>query len=105
MIGLLIVSLRGPTRRSIRRSMRKALRGRARARVTAVVLALFALQLGSLVSPAWACGCGALVPGGSRQVAVGREASVVRWDGRQEQIVMRLTVSGDARRAAWIMPV
>ncbi|WP_051742074.1 DUF2330 domain-containing protein [Streptomyces xylophagus] len=80
-------------------------RGRARARVTAVVLALFALQLGSLVSPAWACGCGALVPSASQQLAVGREASVVRWDGRQEQIVMRLTVSGDARQAAWIMPV
>jgi hypothetical protein len=80
-------------------------RGRAHARVLAVVLALFALQLGSLVAPAWACGCGALVPGSARQVAVGREASVVRWDGRQEQIVMRLTVSGDARQAAWIMPV
>ncbi|MFJ4627355.1 DUF2330 domain-containing protein [Streptomyces sp. NPDC088847] len=80
-------------------------RGRTRARVVAVVLALFALQLGSLVAPAWACGCGALVPGGAQQVAVGREVSVVRWDGRQEQIVMRLTVSGDARRAAWIMPV
>ncbi|WP_420707890.1 DUF2330 domain-containing protein [Streptomyces sp. NRRL F-525] len=97
MIGLLIVSLRG--------SIRRMTRGRPRARATAVVLALFALQLGSLVSPAWACGCGALVPGGAQQVAVGREASVVRWDGRQEQIVMRLTVSGDARRAAWIMPV
>ncbi|WP_405993629.1 DUF2330 domain-containing protein [Streptomyces sp. NBC_00986] len=97
MIGLLIVSLRG--------SIRRVTRGRARARVTAVVLALLALQLGSLVSPAWACGCGALVPGGSQQVTVGREESVVRWDGRQEQIVMRLTVSGDARRAAWIMPV
>ncbi len=81
------------------------MRRRARARVLAVVLALFALQLGSLVSPAWACGCGALVPGGSRQVSVGRELSVVRWDGRQEQIVMRLTVSGDAHQAAWIMPV
>ncbi|MFI6468363.1 DUF2330 domain-containing protein [Streptomyces sp. NPDC050528] len=80
-------------------------RGRAHARVLAVVLALFALQLGSLVAPAWACGCGALVPGSAQQVAVGREASVVRWDGRQEQIVMRLTVSGDARQAAWIMPV
>ncbi|MFJ8135977.1 DUF2330 domain-containing protein [Streptomyces sp. NPDC096013] len=80
-------------------------RGRAPARALAVVLALFALQLGSLVAPAWACGCGALVPGGAQRVAVGRETSVVRWDGRQEQIVMRLTVSGDARRAAWIMPV
>lgn len=80
-------------------------RGRVRARALAVVLALFAIQLGSLVAPAWACGCGAMVPGGGRQVTVGREESVVRWDGRQEQIVMSLTVSGDAGKAAWIMPV
>ncbi|MFJ9242834.1 DUF2330 domain-containing protein [Streptomyces sp. NPDC101776] len=85
--------------------MPKSLPGRARARVVAVVLALLALQLGSLVSPAWACGCGALVPTAAQQIAVGREASVVRWDGRQEQIVMRLTVTGDTRQAAWIMPV
>ncbi|MFG2131625.1 DUF2330 domain-containing protein [Streptomyces sp. NPDC048751] len=76
-----------------------------RVRVLAVVLALFALQLGSLVAPAYACGCGALVPGARQQVFVGREVSVVRWDGLQEQIVMRLSVTGDADRAAWIMPV
>ncbi|WP_323187502.1 DUF2330 domain-containing protein [Streptomyces sp. NBC_01275] len=78
---------------------------RARFRVGAVVLALLAVQLGSLVAPAYACACGALVPGDERQLTVGREVSVVRWDGTQEQIVMRLTVSGDAERAAWIMPV
>ncbi|WP_327182786.1 DUF2330 domain-containing protein [Streptomyces sp. NBC_01334] len=84
---------------------RQAWRKRLRGRITAVLLALLAIQLGSLVAPAYACGCGALLPGDQRQVVVGREVSVVRWDGAQEQIVMRLTVDGDADRAAWIMPV
>ncbi|GHG90824.1 hypothetical protein GCM10018780_10850 [Streptomyces lanatus] len=70
-----------------------------------MIAALLALQLGQLVAPAWACGCGAMVPGDDRRVSVGREESVVRWDGEREQIVMRLTVGGDAERAAWIMPV
>ncbi|KUN28691.1 hypothetical protein AQJ23_07075 [Streptomyces antibioticus] len=81
------------------------LRGRARRRLLAVVLALLATQLGSLAAPAYACGCGAMVPDTARQVAVAREVSVVRWDGRRERIVMRLTVGGDSDRAAWIMPV
>ncbi|MFC9929936.1 DUF2330 domain-containing protein [Streptomyces sp. NPDC127190] len=76
-----------------------------RARVLAVVLALLGIQLGWLISPAYACGCGAMVPDPSTQIAVSSEQSVLRWDGRQEQIVMRLTVNGDARHAAWIMPV
>ncbi|MFJ7072937.1 DUF2330 domain-containing protein [Streptomyces sp. NPDC098781] len=70
-----------------------------------VVLTLLALQLGQLAAPAWACGCGALVPGDAGRVAVAREESVVRWDGTREQIVLRLTVDGDADRVAWIMPV
>ncbi|MFI6486025.1 DUF2330 domain-containing protein [Streptomyces sp. NPDC050564] len=77
----------------------------ARGRVLGVVLALLGIQLGSLVAPAYACGCGAMVPDSTRHVTVNRETSVVRWDGRQEQIVMSLTVSGDAHKAAWIMPV
>lgn len=76
-----------------------------RGRLLVVVLALLGLQLGSLVAPAYACGCGAMVPDGNRHVTVSREMSAVRWDGRQEQIVMSLTVSGDAHKAAWIMPV
>lgn len=67
--------------------------------------ALLALQLAQLAAPAWACGCGAMVPGDAGRVAVGREESVVRWDGVREQVVMRLTVGGDAERVAWIMPV
>ncbi|WP_411089436.1 DUF2330 domain-containing protein [Streptomyces sp. 061-3] len=66
---------------------------------------LLALQLGSLISAAYACGCGAMIPGRQTHVSVDRETSVVSWDGRTVQIVMRLTVRGDAADAAWIMPV
>ncbi|WP_228473053.1 DUF2330 domain-containing protein [Streptomyces cyaneochromogenes] len=84
---------------------RDRVRRRPHGRVLTVALALLALQLGQLVAPAWACGCGAMVPGAAGRVTVGREESVVRWDGRREQVVMRLTVGGDAERVAWIMPV
>ncbi|MFH8803437.1 DUF2330 domain-containing protein [Streptomyces sp. NPDC017936] len=83
----------------------RARRERWRRRAAALLLALLATQLGSLLAPAYACGCGALVPGDERRVAVHREVSVVRWDGEREQIVMSLSVTGDADRAAWIMPV
>ncbi|GGT29439.1 hypothetical protein GCM10010207_31630 [Streptomyces atratus] len=74
-------------------------------RALSLLLMLASLQLGSLISPAYACGCGAMVPSRATQVSVDRETSVVDWDGRTEQIVMRLTVRGDAPEAAWIMPV
>ncbi|MFD8986683.1 DUF2330 domain-containing protein [Streptomyces goshikiensis] len=76
-----------------------------RRRIAAVLFALLATQLGSLISPAYACGCGAMIPDRMARIGVDRETSVVRWDGRAEQIVMRFTVAGDAKRAAWIMPV
>ncbi|MDX3536170.1 DUF2330 domain-containing protein [Streptomyces sp. MB09-01] len=74
-------------------------------RIPALLLALLVTQLGALINPAYACGCGAMVPDGRSRIGVDRETSVVRWDGRTEQIVMRFTVGGDAHRAAWIMPV
>ncbi|MFI6081080.1 DUF2330 domain-containing protein [Streptomyces sp. NPDC051217] len=70
-----------------------------------MVCALLLTQLGSLIAPAYACGCGAMVPARQATMGVDREASVVRWDGATEQIVMRFTVNGDAPEAAWIMPV
>ncbi|MFB7266357.1 DUF2330 domain-containing protein [Streptomyces nojiriensis] len=74
-------------------------------RIVALLFALLATQLGALVNPAYACGCGAMIPDGQSRIGVDRETSVLRWDGRTEQIVMRFTVGGDAHRAAWIMPV
>ena len=41
----------------------------------------------------------------SARIAVDQETSAVSWDGRTEQILMSLKVSGDAEEAAWIMPV
>ncbi|MGW5851688.1 DUF2330 domain-containing protein [Streptomyces sp. NPDC055254] len=76
-----------------------------RRRILALLFALLATQLGSLISPAYACGCGAMVADGQSRIGVARETSVVRWDGRTEEILMRFTVGGDAKRAAWIMPV
>ncbi|WP_329192877.1 MULTISPECIES: DUF2330 domain-containing protein [unclassified Streptomyces] len=76
-----------------------------RRRVLTLLFALLATQLGSLVGPAYACGCGAMIPDGFSRIGVQRETSVVRWDGRTEQIVMRFRVDGDAKKAAWIMPV
>lgn len=74
-------------------------------RAFVVVCALLLTQLASLVAPAYACGCGAMVPGRQATMGVDKEMSVVRWDGATEQIVMRFTVNGDASEAAWIMPV
>ncbi|MFI2738597.1 DUF2330 domain-containing protein [Streptomyces sp. NPDC018711] len=73
--------------------------------ILTIVIALLALQLGSLVAPAYACGCGAMIPDRSERIGVDREESAVRWDGRAETVVMRFHVHGNARRAAWIMPV
>ncbi|MFJ9414347.1 DUF2330 domain-containing protein [Streptomyces sp. NPDC101227] len=80
-------------------------RGARRRRAVLVVLMLLAVQLVSLARPAYACGCGAMVVNPKTTLSVNRETSVVRWDGRTEQIVMSLAVSGNAPDAAWIMPV
>ncbi|MFD3660671.1 DUF2330 domain-containing protein [Streptomyces sp. NPDC058659] len=74
-------------------------------RVVAIVVALLALQLGQLVAPAYACGCGAMIPDKAERIGVDREESAVHWDGSTETVVMRFRVHGNARRAAWIMPV
>ncbi|WP_406458984.1 DUF2330 domain-containing protein [Streptomyces sp. NBC_00876] len=66
---------------------------------------LVSLQLGSLIAPAYACGCGAMVVNRNSQVRVEHETSAVSWNGSTEQIVMQLTVRGNAPEAAWIMPV
>jgi hypothetical protein len=83
----------------------KTLRGIARSRALVLVMLLLAAQLVGLAWPAYACGCGGMVPPGQSRIAVGQESSVVRWNGKTEDIVMQLNVSGDAEEAAWIMPV
>ncbi|MCF2533743.1 DUF2330 domain-containing protein [Yinghuangia soli] len=80
-------------------------RGRTGRRALGVALLVLLVQLGWLVRPAYACGCGAMVPGSNQSVQVRSETSAVLWNGTEEQIIMRLAVSGDATAAAWIMPV
>ncbi|RCG20452.1 DUF2330 domain-containing protein [Streptomyces reniochalinae] len=80
-------------------------RGRGTLRALALVLALLGAQTVAVAWPAYACGCGAMVPADQSRIGVNQETSAVRWDGHTEQIVMRLTVHGDAEEAAWIMPV
>ncbi|MFE6714626.1 DUF2330 domain-containing protein [Streptomyces sp. NPDC057695] len=74
-------------------------------RILTTIVALLALQLGSLVAPAYACGCGAMIPTRDQRIGVDREESAVHWDGRTETVVMRFRVHGNASHAAWIMPV
>ncbi|MGP4115462.1 DUF2330 domain-containing protein [Streptomyces sp. 4N509B] len=78
--------------------------GRARRALTVVAL-LLAAQLGALAWPAHACGCGGMVVDERQELHVDQETSLVRWDGERQDIVMSLTVGGDATEAAWIMPV
>lgn len=58
----------------------------------------------TLVGPSWACGCGALITRTDSGVDVAQETSIVHYDGRQEEIVMRLSVRSQAKDAAWLMP-
>lgn len=74
-------------------------------RGAAVAVLVMLVQMAALIRPAWACGCGAMVPGNQTSMAVREETSAVRWDGRTEEILMQLTVTGNAANAAWIMPV
>lgn len=69
----------------------------------ALVLAVATAGL-ALMRPSWACGCGALITSTRSGVDVADETSIVRYDGGQEEIVMRLSVRSQARDAAWLMP-
>ncbi|MFF8834920.1 DUF2330 domain-containing protein [Streptomyces sp. NPDC015130] len=85
--------------------MRGTHRSNPATRILTTLVALLALQLGSLIAPAYACGCGAMIPDSSERIGVDREESAVHWDGGTETVVMRFEVHGNAKRAAWIMPV
>lgn len=95
----------GGSRREARSAERAAGRRRGRLRALVVVLALWWAQVVAVAWPAYACGCGAMVPRDQARIGVDQETSAVRWDGHTEQIVMGLTVHGDAEEAAWVMPV
>jgi hypothetical protein len=76
-----------------------------RAHLSRLVVVVTVVLAGlTLVRPSWACGCGALVTSTESGVSVAQETSIVRYDGAQEEIVMRLSVRSEAPDAAWLMP-
>ena len=77
---------------------------RDRLLVRLLVVAAVTLTSLTLMRPSWACGCGALIARTDSGVNVAEETSIVHYDGRQEEIVMRLSVRSAARDAAWLMP-
>ncbi len=56
------------------------------------------------ILPAQACGCGMVIPR-EGETSVPQERALIRWDGQTEDLIMRLSVQGVARDAAWILPV
>ena len=68
-----------------------------------LVLAILLVGL-SLPMAAEACGCGMVLPH-EGSVDVTQEQAIIRWDGQTEDIVMALQAQGNAKEAAWIMPV
>jgi hypothetical protein len=75
------------------------------AKALTLALAGGGLQAVAVADPAWACGCGAMIPGSGGTVSVAREQAVVRFDGTTEDIVMRFSMQSTVTDAAWIMPV
>ncbi|MEV8376326.1 DUF2330 domain-containing protein [Kribbella sp. NPDC056861] len=61
--------------------------------------------LGAGISPAWACACGGYLPDAESRARVFGENALVRYDGAQEEIVLSMSVQGQSKKAAWIMPV
>jgi hypothetical protein len=77
-------------------------------RMSRSVFAVLALFVGSLassvVTPAWACGCGAYIPD-QAGATVTDERALIAWDGDTEEILMSFNVTGSSDKAAWVMPV
>ncbi len=71
--------------------------------LTSVVLAMLLLGL-ILPIAAEACGCGMVLPH-EGDLDVTQERAIIRWDGQTEDIIMALQAHGDAKEAAWIMPM
>lgn len=77
---------------------------RALNRVVKLLVLLSSLVVALSWSTASACGCGVYIPrdGDAR---VSQERAVIRWDGKNEDIVMALGVLGKSKEAAVILPV
>jgi hypothetical protein len=73
-------------------------------RVGLVVALLLGGLATTLTAAAWACGCGAYIPG-QQGASVVDESALIAWDGSREDILMSLRVAGSSDSAAWVMPV
>lgn len=69
-----------------------------------IVLSSCLALLLAVAVPAKACGCGVYIPREGEGDVV-QERALIRWDGVTEDIVMALSVQGNATEAAWILPV
>jgi hypothetical protein len=75
------------------------------AKTLTLALAAGGLQAVWVADPAWACGCGAMIPGSGGTMSVSREQAVVRFDGTTENVVMQFSTQSNVTDAAWVMPV
>lgn len=73
-------------------------------RRAALLLVTTVLVLGGAAAPAQACACGGPAPIPGTDVSVSGEAAMVRWDGEQEEIVLRLDMLSDADETGLIVP-
>lgn len=69
-----------------------------------VLVLLLGGLVSSVVSPAWACGCGAYVPD-HPGASVADERALIAWNGATENILMSMSVAESSAKAAWVMPV
>jgi hypothetical protein len=72
-------------------------------RLVAGVLVFVFVSAG--ISPAWACACGGYLPDTESKARVYGENALVRYENGREEIVLSMSVRGQSRKAAWIMPV
>ncbi|GAA1577652.1 DUF2330 domain-containing protein [Kribbella sancticallisti] len=70
-----------------------------------VAVAVLLVSLVGAANPAWACACGGYLPDAESRARVFGENALVRFDGTQEEIVLSMSVQGQSKKAAWIMPV
>lgn len=74
-------------------------------KILTLALAAGGLQAVAVADPAWACGCGAYIPGPGGSAKVAEEQAIIRFDGTTEDVVMRFSVESTTTNAAWVMPV
>jgi hypothetical protein len=72
-------------------------------RVVVGVLAVGFVAAG--VTPAWACACGGYLPDAQSAARAYGENALVQHSGGTEQITLSMSVRGESKKAAWIMPV